>query len=123
MIEKAPPRIPKSMRSHSQNNIHTRVDEIMSCLEKAPFYNNLGVTDKAMGIDGVEWEGTDKPSIRKRIISHLGSNKFKVGKFTHRPGGQARNYVVIFKVHSGLTITNIFIPKSVSFKMEFSTDQ
>ena len=59
-----------------------------------------------MGIDGPDWEGSDRRAIRKRIIGQIGSNKFRIGMFTYSPGGQATNYVVIFKIERGVSLTH-----------------
>ena len=106
IIEKAPSRIPKVWRTDPQNDIYTRVDRILSHLQGLAYYKNLGVTDEVMGICGVDWDAPARCSARKKIISLLGSNKFRIGIFIYRPGGQASNYVVIFKVQFGVSVTH-----------------
>ena len=106
IIEKAPSRIPRHWRTDCQNHIYTLVDKILSHLQGLAYYKNLCLTDEVMGIDRVDWDAPARFTVRKRIISLIGSNKFKIGKFTYRPGGQASNYVVIFKVQSGVSFTH-----------------
>ena len=63
-----------------------------------------------MGIDGLEWQGgrddANQRKMRRKIIAQLGSNIFKVGMYKCMPGGQAINYVVMFKVVCGVSMTH-----------------
>ena len=40
------------------------------------------------------------------IICLLGSNRLKIGMYKYIPGGVATNYVIMFKVLGGVSMTN-----------------
>ena len=74
----------------------------MNQVKVGAFYANFEVTDEAMGIAGPEFdggrEGTLRSQICRKIIAQLGSDSFCIGMYKYKPGGQATDYVVIFKI-------------------------
>mmetsp|Transcript_13746 Transcript_13746/g.20163 ORF Transcript_13746/g.20163 Transcript_13746/m.20163 type:complete len:801 (-) Transcript_13746:170-2572(-) len=97
-IDRAPTRQPLNKRSEDQKERYKRVDSILAIISSEGFYNNVYIDDKAMGIDGKEWDNHDRRAERKKFVKLLGSSKFKMGMYTYRPACAVSNFVVVFKM-------------------------
>ena len=109
-VNRVPSRERRDKRSENQLDVYRRADKIMKKMQGMACYETLQITDKAMGLDGSEWEGGRdgyaRPNMRKKIIAQLGSNVFKTVMCKYKPGGQATNHVVIAKVPGGVSLSN-----------------
>lgn len=104
-IDRAPSRPSVDKRNEVQKERYQRVDKFMTKVSNSDWYSNIDVDDEAMGIDGVEWDDRDRADERKKFIRALGSNKFKMGKYTYRPAGAASNFVVVFKMERSASLS------------------
>lgn len=104
-IDRAPTRPKVDKRNDAQKERYQRVDKFMTKVSNSNWYCNIDVDDEAMGIDGTEWDDRDRADERKKFITALGSNKFKMGKYTYRPAGAASNFVVVFKMERSASLS------------------
>ena len=114
IINREPSRLGVDKRNDYQKDLYNRVDTLMKKVKDGPFYQNYHVDDVAMGIDGSEWDNKDRPGERRRFISLLGSNRFKIVKYTYRPAGAVSNYVVIVKIEPSASLLHRSVAQCVS---------
>ena len=90
------PRLAKFAQTEIISERYAALDKLNKSLKESEAYTLLEVTDQIMCTSTLN--ATTLRGQRKRFLAMIGSNKFRIGKWTFKPGGQTTDTVYVFRI-------------------------